>query len=303
MTGRHHPLSNLSDEELAERARWMQTDTPKQELARYLRVNLPRLRESLSRVPAAQTENQRLLDVGCYAAIIPWYVDVLGYRDITAIAEEPRMHLNQNIKKVKGITDFRLHTSFLNVEKDPWPFDDSSFDLVLCLEVLEHMATDPMHLMEELSRVMVNGGTLILTTPNAASWASLARCMLGEQPYNWAKFYGIPGSVDRHNREYTPREVAQLMQDAGLEIIELTTFEKRPQTLGKKIASRFGGLIGLLTGRCPASHRRQRILVQARKTGPIRDRWPNWLYRDAAELIDKLTEMGEEGRRRLDASA
>jgi 2-polyprenyl-3-methyl-5-hydroxy-6-metoxy-1,4-benzoquinol methylase len=303
MTMAHHPFSSLSDQELVERAGWMHTDTPAEEVAKYLRNNLSRIRQALSRVPPARSENQRLLDLGCYAAMIPWYVDILGYRDITAVAEEPRMHLNQNIRKIKGITAFRLHTAYLNVEEDPWPFEDESFHLVLCLELMEHMATDPMHLMEELNRVMVTGGDLILTTPNSASWASLARCMLGEQPYSWAKFYGIPGSVHRHNREYTPREVETLMQDGGLEIIELTTIEKALLTLNKKIVARLGGLIGLLTGRCPASHRRQKILVHARKDGPIRDRWPGWLYKDAAELADKLAEMGEKGRRRLDASA
>ena len=298
----HHPFSTLSDRELVERARWMHTDTPAKEVARYLGNNLSRIRQALSRVPPARFEAQRLLDLGCYAAMIPWYVDVLGYRDITAVAEEPRMHLNRNVKKIKGVTDFRLQMAFLNVEEDPWPFEDESFHPVLCLELMEHMATDPMHLMEELNRVMVTGGDLILTTPNSASWASLARCMLGEQPYSWAKFYGIPGSVHRHNREYTPREVETLMQDAGLEIIELTTIEKALLTLNKKIVARLGGLIGLLTGRCPASHRRQKILVHARKAGPVRDRWPGWLYKDAAELADKLTEMGEKGRRRLEAS-
>ena len=233
----HHPFSTLSDRELVERARWMHTDTPAKEVARYLGNNLSRIRQALSRVPPARFEAQRLLDLGCYAAMIPWYVDVLGYRDITAVAEEPRMHLNRNVKKIKGVTDFRLQMAFLNVEEDPWPFEDESFHPVLCLELMEHMATDPMHLMEELNRVMVTGGDLILTTPNSASWASLARCMLGEQPYSWAKFYGIPGSVHRHNREYTPREVETLMQDAGLEIIELTTIEKALLTLNKKIVA------------------------------------------------------------------
>jgi 2-polyprenyl-3-methyl-5-hydroxy-6-metoxy-1,4-benzoquinol methylase len=282
----------------------MHTDTPAEELDRYLLNDLVRIRQTLSRVPPARSENLRLLDLGCYAAMIPLYVDVLGYRDISAVAEEPRMHLNQNVKKIKGITDFQLHMAFLNVEEDPWPFDDESFHLVLCLELLEHMATDPMHLMEELNRVMVRGGDLILTTPNSVSWASLAHCMFGEQPYNWTKFDGIPGSVHRHNREYTPDEVATLMQDAGLEVIELTTTtEKERITRNKKIVGRLVGLIGLLTGRCPASHRGQKILVHARKAGPISDRWPDWLYQDVGGLADKLAEMGEKGRRRLDPSA
>lgn len=45
------------------------------------------------------------------------------------------------------------------------PFDDGSFDIVLCVEGIEHV--DAQHqLVKELHRVLAPGGTLILTTPN-----------------------------------------------------------------------------------------------------------------------------------------
>jgi SAM-dependent methyltransferase len=292
-----HPVASLSDEELLERAHWMKTDTPPEELDRYLRSNLGRIREALMHVPPAQSDDQRLLDLGCYAAMIPWYADVLGYRDITGVAYEPRMHFHRDIKKVEGVTDLKLDMAFLNVEEDNWPFADESFNVVLCFELLEHMATDPMHMMAELNRVMVPGGVLVLTTPNSASWAALARVVLGEQPYNWTAFYGVPGLVNRHNREYTPREVARLVEDTGLEVTELITFQRARLSLGRKLVARWGAIPGILSGRGPVSHRGQKILVSARKTGPVRRRWPRWLYKDPSQMADKLAEMGERGRR------
>ncbi|MBK8163341.1 MAG: class I SAM-dependent methyltransferase [Gammaproteobacteria bacterium] len=43
-------------------------------------------------------------------------------------------------------------------------FDDSSFDAVICLEVLEHVA-NPFQAVHEIKRVLINGGKLLLTVP------------------------------------------------------------------------------------------------------------------------------------------
>jgi len=155
--------------------------------------------------------------------------------------------------------------------------------------------------MEEMNRVMKTGATLVLTTPNSASWSALSRCMLGEQPYSWTVFYGIPDLVNRHNREYVPREIGQLVDASGMDVIELTTLETSGKRVSvRSILSRLSGVTGILTGRCPASHRGNKILVVAKKTGPIRDRWPKWLYYDPKLMADKLEEAGPKGRRRLE---
>lgn len=47
------------------------------------------------------------------------------------------------------------------------PFDNATFDNVLCIEVLEH-SEDPQLLVAEISRVIRRGGTLLLTVPWSA---------------------------------------------------------------------------------------------------------------------------------------
>ena len=299
MASTAHPIAKLSDEELLEYTRWMRTDMDPQLTEKYLRGHLARMRTSLMAVPPAQTGSERLLDLGCYGVAIPWYVDALGYRDITGVALEPRESLNENTKKIEGVTDIRLQVSYFNVEEALWPFPEESFDLVLCFELLEHMSSDPMHLMEQLNRVMRPGAFLVLTTPNSASWASLARVIIGKQPYNFSVFLGVDGLVNRHNREYVPAELARLIEASGMSVERLTTFGAAKFSLPLKLVSRLAGLFGSLTGHCPASLRKQCILVTARKTGPVKDRWPRWLYIDPHILAGKLAEMGEKGRRRL----
>src|SRR5260370_9038090 len=57
-----------------------------------------------------------------------------------------------------------------NLDRD-LPFRDRRFDLVLMLEVIEHLADIP-HALREISRVLRPGGVAILTPPNHSNTPS-----------------------------------------------------------------------------------------------------------------------------------
>lgn len=61
------------------------------------------------------------------------------------------------------------------------PFDDASFDLVICTEVLEHMLW-PQNLLREMVRVLRPNGSLIASVPNIASLSYRAAWLLGRIP-------------------------------------------------------------------------------------------------------------------------
>ncbi|MBI2613580.1 MAG: class I SAM-dependent methyltransferase [Candidatus Levybacteria bacterium] len=50
------------------------------------------------------------------------------------------------------------------------PFENKTFDLIWCTEVLEHLK-NPEFLIKEIGRVMKKNGVAILTTPNSNWWA------------------------------------------------------------------------------------------------------------------------------------
>jgi SAM-dependent methyltransferase len=62
------------------------------------------------------------------------------------------------------------------------PFKDSSFDLVFCNHVIEHLL-DPDNLLDEVSRVLKNDGVFVVTTPNLAAWYNRIILLLGYQPH------------------------------------------------------------------------------------------------------------------------
>lgn len=62
------------------------------------------------------------------------------------------------------------HASFFPYDGNILPFRTNSFDLVVMVEVFEHII-DKRTTLLEVARVLKPGGRLILTTPNPACWA------------------------------------------------------------------------------------------------------------------------------------
>ncbi len=79
------------------------------------------------------------------------------------------------------------------------PVSDASFDAVICTEVLEHVPR-PIAVLKELSRVLMPGGTLILTAPLSSG--------VHQQPFH---YYG----------GYSPFFYKKFLSDYSLEIVEL----------------------------------------------------------------------------------
>lgn len=66
------------------------------------------------------------------------------------------------------LSDLPCH--FVDLNKD-LPFPAESFDLVVCVEGIEHIE-NPHHLIRGIRRVLKSGGKLVLSTPNVLSLKS-----------------------------------------------------------------------------------------------------------------------------------
>lgn len=55
-----------------------------------------------------------------------------------------------------------------DLSRDSIPLPDERVDLVLALEVIEHLV-NPDHMLREARRVLRSGGSLVISTPNLAS--------------------------------------------------------------------------------------------------------------------------------------
>lgn len=85
----------------------------------------------------------------------------------------------------------------------------ASLDLVLCLDVLEHLV-DPWALVRRLTPLLRPGGRLIVSVPNIRHWAFLWRlAMRGDFSYRDA------GLLDRTHLRFFVRETAIELATAG----------------------------------------------------------------------------------------
>lgn len=151
-------------------------------------------------------------------------------------------------------------------DRDPFPFANSSFDIVLFMEVLEHLREDPMHALCEINRILRDDGLLVLTTPNIASWKSIRRALRQENPALFPP-YMRNGGTDRHNREYTFAEVLRFVEDGGFRIEQAEAVDVYDHVPGAEPIPGFD-----------AANRGDTTFCIARKSGSPKERRPGWLY-------------------------
>ena len=284
---KRHPVERVSDEDL--RRLMLRVDEVgfPADLEHLWRVERVRYRQTLRSVPPAATEGATLLDLGSSRPWLPFFQVLLGYRNIVLNTSYPESGFVEEGLKVAGAPDADVRVSVFDIERDSFPHPSESFDVVLCLEVLEHLAIDPMAMMAEVNRVLRPGGTFVLTTPNAVRYGNLVNMVLGEQPCGWAPFNGFDGN--RHNREYTPAEIDRLFRAGGLAPSEVTTFGRKRRGWKRDLMRVLCGL-GLLPFRgCPGRWRQDVILAVGTKTSTLIERRPDWLYFDMAERAHVTT--------------
>jgi SAM-dependent methyltransferase len=105
-----------------------------------------------------------------------------------------------------------------NIEAASFPYEESTFDLVLFCEILEHLPCNPTHTLVEIHRILRPGGRLILTTPNASRLENLVKVLRGDNMYESLSGYGVYG---RHNREYTIPELSDFLEGCGFAINDI----------------------------------------------------------------------------------
>jgi len=104
--------------------------------------------------------NKSVLDIGCGPGIGARYWLSKGAKRVMGvdISEEATRDAREWNKEING-ADFTV------VDAQALPFSNDSFDVVIALDVIEHLKT-PDKLLRECRRVIKEGGIFICSTPN-----------------------------------------------------------------------------------------------------------------------------------------
>lgn len=136
----------------------------------------------------------RVLDVGCGTGGNFSFLDAYGQVEGCDYSEEAiRYCLMRGTHPARVASIYEL------------PYDDASFDLVTCLDVIEHLRLD-LPAFKELKRVVKPGGFLLVTLPVGRHLYSDFDCLAG------------------HLRRYTHSEVGSLLRESGLEAVRVTCY-------------------------------------------------------------------------------
>jgi SAM-dependent methyltransferase len=124
---------------------------------------------------------------------------------------------------VRAETGFELVPCHLD-PCDRLPFDDATFDVITCLETLEHVH-DTDHLVSEIRRVLRPDGYALISVPRLDGLLSIALLATGLQPpaveCSLERRYGAPGEPERvsgHVSHFTRRALGSLLHANGFAI-------------------------------------------------------------------------------------
>jgi len=151
-------------------------------------------------------DGRTALDVGCGAGLLT----------------EPLARLGAKVSGIDAAAELiavaRDHAKAMGLEIDYHAGDvqelEGRFDLITCMEVIEHV-TDPAAFVKALARRLAPNGLLILSTPNATGWSKLLTITVAEG------LGRIPRGTHDFAKFIAPERMTLLLADAGLECVDV----------------------------------------------------------------------------------
>src|SRR5947209_13202707 len=150
------------------------------------------VRAELDRLPLPA--GARVLDAGCGSGRT--LQELTGYGDVSGIELDPDA---AEVAASKGCGEVRVG----RLEELPW--EDGTFDLITCLDVIEHTPDDRVTLAE-LRRVSKPGGWLLVTVPA------------------YQALWSLHDAANHHYRRYGRRALRLAAVETGWRISRVTSF-------------------------------------------------------------------------------
>lgn len=244
--------------------------------SQYFDLHALRLAHTLEITPPGD-ESKSVLEMGAYIQITPALKYKLNYGYVRGCYYGSLGRIDHKRVTSQDQVEFECLIDHFDAEKDIYPYENQSFDTVLCCELIEHLLSDPMHMMSEVNRILKPGGYFVLTTPNIASSRAISAILAGYHPSFFSAYIkpNPNGDTDaRHNREYAPREIEELLKASGFDVVRLETGPFRDEDYAQY------HWVQLLLEKLSyqTTLRGDGIYALARKSGAVRERWPSWLY-------------------------
>lgn len=162
-------------------------------------------------------EGLRLLDIGCGGGLLCEPMARLGARVVGADAAERNIPVAQVHAEQSGLDiDYRHTTAEAMVA------DGEEFDVVLNMEVVEHVA-DPQAYLDACQRLLKPGGLHICSTINRNAKSFMMAIVGAEHVMRW-----LPKGTHEWQKFITPDELFAMIEAAGLNPVDRKGFVFNP---------------------------------------------------------------------------
>ena len=139
------------------------------------------------------------LDIGCSGNSFLYFLDNVKHNSFLDLADNPlKQYLcnNNTMNEGKNQTFHPINGDICSL-----PYRDKSFDLVIILDVLEHIKED-IHAIEEINRILKANGYLIVTVPHKM------------------KYYSKQDKLIGHYRRYNIKQLNDILRKYNLKIVK-----------------------------------------------------------------------------------
>ena len=159
-----------------------------------------------------------VLDIGCGGGLIS---ELLAKKNANVTG------VDENIYNIKQARDHAKISSvkidYKNQSLDTfYKKNKKKYDLILCLEVLEHV-NDVKKTLDKISELMKPGATLILSTINRNLKSLIFAKIFGEYILNW-----IPVGTHQFEKFLKPEEIVEFLKLKKIEIKNIKGMEFNP---------------------------------------------------------------------------
>ena len=169
----------------------------------------------------------RILDIGCGGGLLCEPMTRLGAKVTGVDALERNLKTAKTHAEQVGLDiDYRHGTIEQLVQSSETPFD-----IVLNMEVIEHVANPP-DFMSDCAKMVRPGGLMMCSTINRTLKAFAFAIVGAEYVLRW-----LPRGTHQYDKLVRPIELNRWMQDAGLEISDQIGMSLNPITQNWSISS------------------------------------------------------------------
>lgn len=212
------------------------SNTVRQELVLYFKrqhVRFLKIIDLVDKIVGQKKTKLKILDVGCYPGIIAMCMAEKGH-EVCGLDRCPELW-DSHVAWFN-----KLNIKFAELEKtDCLPFEEGAFDVILFLEIIEHLKDKhPADILQFLAKYLKPGGKIVISTPNVRAISKVIALLIGQNIYHSYDDLYRKGNDFAHIHEYTKGEIEAVVKESGLQLdtFMFTTYGFYNDSLLRKIA-------------------------------------------------------------------